>query len=1646
MQIKPQQYTKKWWFILAFLAVLVMAGAVRTYHLDWDQGTHLHPDERYLTMVVSAIRFPETLKAYWDTDNSPLNPTNYEQFAGYVYGTLPLFTTRAAGTYLDHACAPDPGLMQILLRAILFSTRAPCTPGLYTGYGGIHLVGRLLSTVADLLALVALTLLARSLYDQRVALLAAALYAFAVLPIQHAHFFVVDSFATVFVMWTLFFAVQAVQSRSPWWLLPAGLTTGLAVASKISVWPLAGIVALATFLQYEVTVCESHSGPRYRLQFKPFPFFIAVLSGALAALAFRAGQPYAFTGPGFFDVRINPQWLATMRDVRDLMAGLRDVPYGHQWTARMPILFPGRNMIFWGVGLPLGIVAWLGWGTLGWRIVRKWHAQHLLVWVWGTLFFLYQSTQWVKSMRYLLPIYPVFALFAAWLLMHAFRTGQKLALKGHSSKYKLVSFALRTLPSLVLGGTMLWTLAFLQIYNKPVTRIQASQWMFKHIPTAMTIYTTEKTSIQLPVQPNISIDATRPIGTKLTVEQATEFTQVILNKVTGMGTAGERAFRVELTSDPEGELVLAEGIAKAHIPATGTAGIAVNILQPLTIQAQAEAYIWVHLLQGPPVQLQSSVIANEHWDDPLPLRIEGKDPFWNWYQSLSTSASTQMNNYDEDTLDKRAQLLDWLDEADYIVLSSNRLYGSIPRLPLRYPLTTTYYETLFNGSLGFELLAEFVSFPRLGPCQFPDQELPFVLSPPRYTNAKPCSISYPPAEEAFSVYDHPTVLIFAKTPAYTRQLAEALLPPSLLDHVRWMTPLEATRGKNDIDGQSLLMDTRTNIAQASGGTWHRLFKRDAPQNRFQLLAVLLWWMLLTFLGIMAYPWLFFAFPALRYRGYGLARIVGLLLWAYVTWLLTSLHIIPNTRLWLWAALLIGAGASALTYHAHRQKLLAFLRENWKPILRIELIFMVLYLIWVYIRYLNPDLWHPIMGGEKPMDFAYLNAVIKSTWFPPYDPWFTGGKMNYYYFGLVIVGVMIKALGIIPSIAYNLAVPSLFAMTGVGAYTLGANLVSGSDKRRHRTGLWAILLVLILGNLGEVQLLFKGFEEIGNVDFESLIPGYPALISALVGFWKVVFQGKSLVFRPEWWYWNARSVIPFNPGEAGTINEFPAFTFLYADLHAHMIAMPLTQIALAVAIQWTVGWIPKKNVTIRSSWRWLPWPPGAWLTFFLAALTAGALRATNTWDYPTYLALMSCGLLIRAFHIYTLTPEKKFPYLILSVPILLLGTAEVLFYPFTQHYVVTYTSFNLWEGSRTPLGIYCIMHGQFLLPLVVLAGMQIYKVIQKVKQLDDEETRGTWAALAAVGAGMVILLLTLIYLGIPVAWIVVPLGVAAAILLLAPSSEPRTRLMWLWVGTALALSLLVEVIVLKGDIGRMNTVFKFYIQVWMLMALGACVGVSHIMAHVLNNYRSERPTSSTKNFLTDALFSILSILLLAAALYPALAIPARVRDRWRPEAPHTLDGAAFMPYAVQYEHGGEIPLDVDYRVIRWLQDNVEGSPTIIEGQAEREYLWGNRISVHTGLPSVVGWRWHQVQQRMVMPGYTVEGRQQAVREFYNTVSPERAMDILKQYDVEYVILTPYERAYMLPEGESKFMALVAQGWLEIVYQEPEARIYRVVVDL
>jgi uncharacterized membrane protein len=224
-----------------------------------------------------------------------------------------------------------------------------------------------------------------------------------------------------------------------------------------------------------------------------------------------------------------------------------------------------------------------------------------------------------------------------------------------------------------------------------------------------------------------------------------------------------------------------------------------------------------------------------------------------------------------------------------------------------------------------------------------------------------------------------------------------------------------------------------------------------------------------------------------------------------------------------------------------------------------------------------------------------------------------------------------------------------------------------------------------------------------------------------------------------------------------------------------------------------------------------------------------------------------------------------------------------------------------------------------------------------------------------------------------------------------------RAVLVMIAAALSLTFMVEVIRLEGDIGRMNTVFKFYLQVWTLFALSAAAAFTWVLADSALWSARLRNTWMTLAF----------IFAFSAALYPILASSAKIRDRMSTDAPHTLDGAAYMPYSVRYELGQAIPLAEDYAAIRWMQDHVQGSPVIVEANLP-PYQWGSRFTIYTGLPGVLGWDWHQRQQRLDAGDAQITQRENEISDFYLTLSRSEALAFLVGYDVRYVVVGRLER--------------------------------------
>ncbi|MER3546008.1 MAG: hypothetical protein C4311_15815, partial [Chloroflexota bacterium] len=375
----------------------------------------------------------------------------------------------------------------------------------------------------------------------------------------------------------------------------------------------------------------------------------------------------------------------------------------------------------------------------------------------------------------------------------------------------------------------------------------------------------------------------------------------------------------------------------------------------------------------------------------------------------------------------------------------------------------------------------------------------------------------------------------------------------------------------------------------------------------------------------------------------------------------------------------------------------------------------------------------------------------------------------------------------------------------------------------------------------------------------------------------------------------------------------------------------------------------------------------------------------------------------------------------------------------------------WQGSKTPIWAYLILNGVFLFILVSWMLHEALGWLRGLGRDDLERLRAWWGPVgAALLLGVALLLLvpeTSFWSKVEQTYpvlitpLVLPLILLAGLLTLRPGIEAERRIISALIAVALALTFVVEVVVPKGlDIGRMNTVFKFYMQVWIMLAVISGVALVWL-------WQSSRAWAPR---LRRAWRLALGVLLFCAALYPIQATRAKWEDRFAPrDIPPTLNGMAYMQGA-QYDEGtGPFSLRGDYDAIRWMQENIQGSPVIVEaasgypGPNAPLYHYGNRVSINTGLPAVMGWDWHQKQQRSLVPGGTpgewIDQREQQVHDFYTVYDAQQALEFLQRYRVRYVYVGPEERAIYGTAGLAKFDQMAE---LRLVYQNPQVKIYEV----
>ena len=1492
------------WPFLLLVLILALALGLRLHGVDWDQGNGFHPDERDIYMR-SGCMYDLLTEAPGHRD------------CGYVSGEPDAESGLAGiGTLLDADRSPlNPHwfpLGSILIYVMVFFRSIA---ELFTDMSALDMrfVGRPLSALADVGSVFMVFVLGRRLYGQGVGLLAAGLTALAVIHVQNSHFYRPETFTVFFTLasfWAMLRMVDRKRYRDSALL---GLMLGLALAPKVTVLPLLAPLALVYWYRVLDEVDGRWSDITPELVQRILRH--AAAAAAVAVAVFFVSAPYAFLDLGAFVADLTAQTRMASN------AGLW--PFTVQYIDTPAFLYQIRQTSVWGLGLPLGAVAWLSIPFTAALVFanRRTRRADLLLLAWVVPSFLFLESFEVRFLRYVFPMMPVMIILGArmlfWLWDNSRTVADRLTRSGRTfGRYVPVSIII--VGAFVVAGTAFYSIAFQRVYAEDHPAVTASQWINENVPRG------------------------------------------------------------------------------------------------------------------------SSIVSDNHWDEFIP--------------NLYSYDVWQYPVYETDTAAKMEELASRLAGSEYLVFYSSRPYASAARDPARFPLSNAYYQRLFNGELGYRLERDFTSYPELAGVSFRDDALEragLAQPTPEFAGqSSKVSLQLGYADDNVVGYDHPRVLVFRNDGQFSEDRLRAQLagPPPQTETTR---PV------------GLLLSDDDRAAQQAGGTFSDIVDRDGWTNDVPVFA---WLLVVELIYLLGLPLTMFIFRPLPDRGIVLARIMGLLGVSYVAWLLVSLGWTDFSRTAVYLGMGVLALSSATVLVFKWREIRDFLSAHWRLFLFGEVLFLVAFLAFVGLRYANPDLWHPFRGGEKPMELAYLNAVVRSTTLPPFDPWFAGGYLNYYYWGYFVISGIIRVTGMLPTTAFNLAVPMFFALTVTGAYSLVYNLTEGVRQRRSvsaaaMTGTAAVVVGTASprsahgppsqgpasqGFIARWRPRLWSPVAAGLMAglFIAVIGNLDGIVQVVQGTWYLAVDGTPF---PAFDFWRSSRMLPplenFDPSPAAFwvpdvisgasnvsphITEFPFFTFLFADLHAHMMVIPFTLLVIGLGLNLVVG--------LRDGGR-------LWTALAVAALAValGSLWVVNSWDYPSY-AVLVFGLLGLAVYFSRGSPRAKvllFGVLAVSV----FAISLLVFLPFHQSYETFNSGLDV-SKWRTPVDRYLGVHGLFVFIAVTFLLVQSRDILKSlIKGLLDRshgpEPQDLRWLRAALGLGLLIAA----YLAIAGYWNAVMLlvflmlaGVAGWRLIASRDEDrPFAVVPIVLIVMALLIGIGVDFVRVEGDIGRMNTFFKYYLEVWVLMSIAAAYMLWQLGA--MGFLRRRWGWRST------AWVAVLAVLIGSSLIYTALGSRVRLSDRFT-ESPSTLDGTAYMLNAVHFEREQAIELKWDREAIRWFQDNVQGSPVVLEAHME-QYRWGSRIAIYTGLPTVLGWPWHQIQQRTDYD-FAIFQRANHVSEIYNTTDVTRAVELLRRYDVQFVVVGDLERAVYDDQGLGKFERMLGEGLALQVFANQGVSIYQLVL--
>ena len=634
-----------------------------------------------------------------------------------------------------------------------------------------------------------------------------------------------------------------------------------------------------------------------------------------------------------------------------------------------------------------------------------------------------------------------------------------------------------------------------------------------------------------------------------------------------------------------------------------------------------------------------------------------------------------------------------------------------------------------------------------------------------------------------------------------------------------------------------------------------------------------WYLLALVLGTAAIPLTGRLFRRFQDRGWMFSKVTAIAVSGFLTWFLVAVKIIKFTTMTCIVVTLVCAAASLILYCREQKagfECIPF--AHLDLVYAEELLFFTAFLLWTYFAGFHPAAY----GTEKFMDYGFMEAMMRSKTLPATDLWYSQGKINYYYGGQYFAVFLTKLSGAKVELTYNLMRTFVAGLAFAMPFSLVHQMVT-DRLGRIRTG-WKKALPSVTGILAGISVSIAG--NMHYVVYGQIIPFIQKL------------KGEEV---SSYWFPDATRYIGFNPDvEDKTIHEFPCYSFVLGDLHAHVVDIMFVLLLLGLLYAWMKK-VRTTELSGESMSRREFWKKQLLMPQLLAAgALLGMFHWTNYWDFVIYF-VVTCG---AALFMNIIGQKGKIRWVLgvtaaQAVEILTLATVIIL--PFTLQF----------DTRNMVQGIALAKHHSLLHQLLVLWGLPGILTILFVVSLLIEKLRG---------AEQKSLYHLLTSIRLPDLFAVL-MGLCAIGLVLIPEL------------------VYVRDIYENGN-ARANTMFKLTYQAYIMFGMTMIYAIFRLLV-------------IGKNKILKVLAFIGLFLFVWTCGYFGNSVHSWFGTVWKPSQYKGLNATAFL----------ETDFPEDVNGIRWLKENISDAPVVLEANGD-SYSEYERVSAMTGLPTIMGWYVHE----------------------------------------------------------------------------------------